>query len=265
MLYHFNLSQRYSDFSLIKSYIILYDTRLGIRLRINIGVRFLSQARLALSVLFAPAIAVLVTDAYGIIVYGFNSLDYYVYRFNIVLWIMMFISLLLIPISIKLYERSSFFLDEILGAFDKSRLLEILALLFITISIFALQEYLTSMFFFKSVEDYGNLLRALYTGFPLILRYIYALVYPVVITVGEEMFFRGYGVKVLSTRKISYSYVIASIAYGLWYGIGMPFYLLGAVILGLVYSFFYLNRGLSLKSIILAHYLALLIGCANAI
>ncbi len=221
--------------------------------------------KLSLLILFAPAIIVLIIDAYGVLVYGFNSLNYYAYRFNIVLWAMMFISLLLIPVSIRLYEKSSLLTDDILGSFDKSRFLEILALLFITISIFALQEYLTSTIFFERIEDYGKLLRALYTGFPLILRYIYALVYPVVIAVGEEMFFRGYGVKVLSTRKIAYPYIIASIAYGIWYGIGMPFYSLGAVILGLVYSFFYVNRGLSLKSIILAHYLALLIGCTSAI
>ncbi len=219
----------------------------------------------SLFVLFAPAMAILIIDIYGILIYGFNSLDYYVYRFNIVLWAMMLISLLLIPVSIKLYERSSLLLDDILGSFDKSRFLEILALLFVTISIFALQEYLTSIFFFKRIEDYGKLLRTLYTEFPLILRYMYALVYPVAIAVGEEMFFRGYGVKVLSTRKIPYPYIIASIAYGLWYGMGMPFYSLGAVILGQVYSFFYVNRGLSLKSIILAHYLALLIGCTSAI
>ena len=219
----------------------------------------------SLLILFAPAIIVLVIDAYGILVYGFNSLDYYVYRFNIVLWVMMSISILLIPVSIRLYEKFSLLVDDVLGSFDKSRFLEILVLLFATISVFALQEYLTSTILFKRVEDYGKLLRALYTGFPLILRYMYALVYPVVIAVGEEMFFRGYGVKALSTRRIAYPYIVASIAYGLWYGIGMPFYSLGAVIIGLIYSFFYVNRGLSLKSIILAHYLALLIGCVGAI
>ncbi len=219
----------------------------------------------SLLILFAPAIIIFVIDSYGIMVYGLNSLDYYIYRFNTVLWAMMVLSVFLIPVSIKLYERSSLLLDDVLGSFDKSRFLEILALLFITISIYALQEYLTSIVFFKRVEDYGRLLRTLYTGFPLLLRYIYALVYPIVMAIGEEMFFRGYGVRTLLKKKIPYPYILSSIAYGLWYGIGMPFYSLGAVILGLIYSFFYINRELSLKSIMLAHYLALLIGCTSAI
>ncbi len=216
-------------------------------------------------VLFAPAILIVVIDVYGIFIYGFNSLEYYSFRFNIVIWAMMVSSLVLIFISMKLYERSSFLLEDILGSLDKSRFLEILLLIFATIVVFAVQEYLTSTIFFKRIEDYGRLLRYLYTSFPLILRYVYALIYPVVLAIGEEMFFRGYGVKVLSSRGLRYSRVLSSIAYGLWYGIGMPFYSLGAIMLGLIYAFFYIDRKLSLKSIILAHYLALLIGCISAI
>ncbi len=218
-----------------------------------------------LLVLFLPAVAMALIDAYGVFVYGFNSLEYYTYRYNIVVWAMMIASLILIPVSIKLYEKASLLSEDILGSFDRSRFFEVLILVFITISVFALQEYLTSTLLFKRVEDYGRLLRYIYNGFPLVLRYIYALVYPVIISIGEEMFFRGYGVKVLALGSTRSSHLIASIAYGLWYGVGMPFYSLGAFIIGLIYAFFYVKRELSLKSIILAHYLALLIGCLSVL
>ncbi len=218
-----------------------------------------------LLVLFVPAVLMFLIDAYGVLVYGFNSIEYYTYRYYIVIWLMMILSVILIPISIKLYEREHLLLEDVLGFLDRSRFLEILILLFITITVFALQEYLTSTILFKRVEDYGRLLRSLYDGFPLILRYVYALVYPVIISIGEEMFFRGYGVKVLGLKNTRYSYLMSSIAYSLWYGVGMPFYSLGAFIIGLIYAFFYIRRRLSLKSIILAHYLALLIGCLSAL
>ncbi len=218
-----------------------------------------------LLVLFLPAVVMALIDAYGVFVYGFNSLEYYTFRYNIVIWVMMVTSLILIPVSIKLYEKVSLLSEDILGSFDRSRFFEILILLFITISVYALQEYLTSTIFFKRIEEYGRLLRYLYTSFPIVLRYTYALVYPVIISIGEEMFFRGYGVKVLALGNVKSSHLIASIAYGLWYGVGMPFYSLGAFIIGLIYAFFYTRRKLSLKSIILAHYLALLMGCLSAL
>jgi hypothetical protein len=217
-------------------------------------------AHTSLLILFLPSLIIFSIDAYLFFKnIGLGWFSYQYVRYNFVSMLVVLIQIIMIPASLFLYKRNKISFKEVLGKGKKGRVKAVLIMFTVFWILIMFEGFLNPIIMGLSFEEYGKLWISLKETLPLSVKMIFALVMPVTASIGEEFFFRGFGVKCLLSLGKKKALLLSSISFGIWHGLALPLHALFAAVAGYLFGYYYLKID-NLRIIILTHFLIDIVG-----